>query len=172
MIFNTLLSNRSRYEQHTMEIPRWIDSKNVSKNLSMGISWRDQLVGSLGNLLTFDNDIGTVVEKLGRDKGYGDSDYEDDSHEEDSDEPNDTDDDRSVFCTQYSFILVIWPKDTTFLKYCRYDLHSLLNNLENSMSLVSTMEDSEETEANLHPALEDFKKMNQKRKSGQGYCRL
>ena len=166
---------RSRNEQHTLEILRWIDSKNVSTKMSMGISWVYQLVGSLGNLLTFGDDIGTVVEKLGRDPlGYGDPDYEMDSHEEDSDEEdsdeensdeenfdeeNGTDDDRAVFCTQYNFILVIWPKHTTFLKYCRYNLHSLLNNLENSMSLVSTMEGSEETQPNSHPAMEDFKKI-------------
>ena len=150
----------SRNEQHTLEISRWIDSKNVSTYMSMGISWVYQLVGSLGNLLTFVNGIGTVVEKLGRDPlGYGDPDYEMDSHEEDSDGESGSDNDRAVFCTQYSFILVIWPKHTTFLKYCRYNLHSLLNNLENSLSLVSTMEGSEETQPNMHPAMEDFKKI-------------
>ena len=164
---------RRRYEQHTVEISRWIDSNNVSLNLSMGISWRDQLVGSLGKLLSFDYAIAEIKEKLGQSDEEGDWDYEGGSDEENSDEENsdeeysdeeysdensDTNDDRSLYRTQYNFILVIWPKIQSFQMYCRYDLHSLLNSLEKTLSSASTKE-SEEAERDMQIVNKDFKKI-------------
>jgi hypothetical protein len=154
---------RQRYESHTVEITRWIDSNDVSRKLSLGVSWRDQLVGPLRKFLTFDSKRAQIVEKLGRDNGFGDSDYDDDSFkedsDEDSDEENDTDDDRSLYSTQNNFILVIWPKHQSFQMYCRYDLHSFLDSVENLLSLASAKKGSQEAEENWKTAVKDFKKI-------------
>ncbi|EFX74642.1 hypothetical protein DAPPUDRAFT_307200 [Daphnia pulex] len=100
----------------TTKISRWIDSKDVSKKLSMDLNWKNQCVGPLRNLPTSDSEITDSEDE------FGGCDYWNTTTTEEH---------------SYYFILVIWPKHQSVQMYCRYGLHALLENMEVKSSSTS-----------------------------------
>ncbi|XP_046443523.1 uncharacterized protein LOC124193644 [Daphnia pulex] len=95
--------------KYSTKISRLIDSKDVSKKLSIDLNWKNQCVGPLRNLPTSDSQI------------------------TDSEDERGGCDDRNTTTTEehsYYFILVIWPKHLSVQIYFRYGLHVLLDNME------------------------------------------
>jgi hypothetical protein len=88
-----------------------VDSKDVSKKLSIDLNWKNQCVGPFRNLPTSDREMTDSEDECGECR---DNDWDMSPNEE-------------YF---HKFILVIWPKHHSLQIYCRYGLNSLLDNME------------------------------------------
>ena len=122
-----------RSESLSTEISRWMDSNDVSRNLTLGIDWYEQRVGPIRKLLSTDG----VPDRMDRERR---GEEENDEDEEDDSEEDEDDDEISVNRTQHfhNYILVIWPKHQTFQMYCRYGIHSLLDRMERKLGSASS----------------------------------
>jgi hypothetical protein len=98
------------------EITRWVDSKDVSKKLSIDLNWKNQCVGPLRKLPTSDRTATDSENEC--DCGECHDEWDMSTNEE----------------YIHHFILVIWPKHHSFQMYCRYGLNSLLDNIEIKIS--------------------------------------
>jgi hypothetical protein len=107
----------------TTKISRWIDSKDVSKKMSLDLNWKNQCVGPLRNLPTSDSEITDSEDEFGG-CGY----WNTTTTEEHS----------------YYFVLVIWPKHQSVQMYCRYGFHALLENMEVKSSSTSWLKKNQQ----------------------------
>ena len=147
--------SRCSREMLSTKISRWIDSKDVIRDLNVKLNWQKQRVGPIRKLLS-QQGMNPDREKRILHKAQEDWEKEDKVDEEiDEDSnidripsdmdvlmlllsggPSEEEEEDFVVRTKYfnNFVLVIWPKQQSFHMYSHYGIRSLLDNMENSLN--------------------------------------
>ena len=155
--------SRPSREMLSTKILRWIDSKNVIRDLKdLKLNWKKQRVGPIRKLLSQrgirpDREKRILIKEQEDWEKEGAADEEMDEDSNIDRIPSDFDmftlllsggsgeveeDQDFVERTQYfdHFVLVIWPKQQSFQMYCRYGVHSLLDDMENALNSATAEE--------------------------------
>lgn len=105
--------NESTKEESVIKTSRWIDSSDTTRNFTMDFDWLKQCVGTPEKLLSTNHHPDKI-------KSVDDRNY----------------DSTIEMKSFYHNILVIWPKYLSTRLYCQYGLHSLLDRIETSLSML------------------------------------